>query len=302
MREIGLVFAVCIVIVSGMFVHHIGSIGTTDDRDRMPHFHLQTALPAVEAREKAVYAIAAQPFNASLFRDIAATFALYGEIQFINESYMPSTYMTEGTGNKVLEYHLPTGAWIYVNPSRAYHPTENEDIPSDEEARHIAESFLKKQGFWAKDIHFWKTEYKLQGKGVKNGNIISEEVFAKRMYFTRDLDGMMLRGVGAKCCVTVASGGDIVSFIQPMHEYRKIGMTSIMSPKAAFEKLEQGIDVRGKTRARFEGRDIDIQNVSLCYHVESLLKNSSPVTPCYVFEGMFHDNGNTFRAFVDATI
>jgi hypothetical protein len=230
---------------------------------------------------------------------IGMKFGLTGEPEFVDNDVFPSTYIITGDDGKLLRYHMQTGVWKYIS-NEAY-PTvyEEPNLPNDSEAVGIAESFLKENGFWSDDIAFSKVRYQTQSTHLKEtGEVIDEWVIAKEVYFGKQLDNLVI--IGDKASVTIIGGGSVAAFTQSTRAFQTIGNASLITPEKAFENLQEGKGIRCRCRTVYADRDIDIENIYLCYYIDSILEDTGPIVPCYAFEGKFCDDGEGFSTFVNA--
>lgn len=265
-----------------------------------PNFHLEADFPSLDSDQVTLYKIVPDDYNPSRFKNIESKFGLTGEPEFIGNEITPDTYVIRKDG-KTLEYHEQTGIWNYVSDEAYPMVSRQPNLPSNSEARDIAESFLKENGFWSDKMVFFHVAYSFQRIGKKStGEIIEEFILTKKVCFKLMMDGIELGGVGSKCRVTVGEGGKIVAFMLPTRTFESVGTVSLIPPDKAFENLQQGRGIRSLPRTNFADREITITNISFCYYVESLLEDPGNIALCYKYEGKFCDNGEDFLAYANA--
>jgi hypothetical protein len=263
------------------------------------NYTITAEIPILDNPQTKVYKIVPNEFNSSWFNDIADTFDISGEAEIVTNSRLTDTYVLKDS-SKSLEYRIPTGIWSYTS-NQAFPSVKQQPIlPDDEEAKYIAENFLKENGFWSENMTYSNILYSYQRKCNKTTEeIIEEFVIAKTVCFEKTLEGIKLGGVGSKCMVRLGENGTIISFLQPTRTYKLNTSASVITAVNALENFKNRGGIRSLHRTRYSGRNVTITNITFCYYVDSLLKEPSILNLCYKYIGEFQD-GEDFLVYADA--
>jgi len=289
---------ICIItIVALPFVSNVLPISHTQFKQpTAPKFHLDIKLSDTP-KTCTIYEILPAEMEMGHLERVAKNIGM----SIIEKKSLPDKYLLMSNNKEALEYYLETGVLTYTNSEKAYPTTYSKpDLPDDASTIQIAETFLKNNDFWRDNILFYRIGYNVQGIAKKStGEVIDEWVVVKKVFYEEILGGVPVKGVGGKLFVSVGENGKVVSFIYSIRKYKPIGEIKIISPLKAFYKLQNGEGIMIKDRVVYEGKDIVINNCSLCYYIPLLTENKG-MAICYEFRGYLEDTKNPFRIFVNA--
>ncbi len=261
-------------------------------------FHLGCELPPGVEGELSSYRVVPYNLSTEEFLQMARVLGLNGTPS-PHPDYPGYILVVEQEGYmRSLEYFSETGVFAYSDERVSYptSPPPQESIPMVEEAREIAEEFMRRWGFWQDNMTPASTGSTTMGVGGKGGEGGQEWVLSRSVSFTEHLEGYPLGGAGAKVSVTVGADGEIGGFILPRRSYIATGVVNTISPEEAYRKLKIGEQMDGLILA--EG-DVYIKEVYPAYYLSTILEDPREILPCYVFEGVLED-GEEVQFYVSA--
>ncbi|RLF57102.1 MAG: hypothetical protein DRN27_08405 [Thermoplasmata archaeon] len=265
-------------------------------------FHINADNPLDEMKMNSIpcYEIVPMKFDEIHFKQVGKSLGLNGDIEQILENNILDTYVIK-SGGKELEYYPQTGVWIFSSDEAFPIVTNQPDLPSDEDAVKKAIAYLKENGLWSDDFTYSHITYDYQRKLDKITDEIFEEfIITKKVCFNREIDGIELAGVGSKCRVTLGEGSEVVAFIQPQQKYQEIkGDFELIQPEKALENFKFGRGIQSVPRTNLVNETVNIEDISLCYFIDTLINEPGMVRPGFIFRGTFVQ-GNEFKVFTDA--
>ena len=182
--------------------------------------------------------------------------------------------------NKVLSFYKNTGTILYGDFSKLHRPEYKPKLPELDEARKIAEEYLKENKWKPENAifddistnSFEKIEGKKREKRSNWDNNIS-------VNFRYALDQLKTYGPGAKIEVNIGNEGSIIGLFKATPSYYKHAEYPTHTQKDMEEIL------RWKLGIPLEGLKID--DAKLVYHAESCVEWRRFLQPTYVFDMVY---------------
>lgn len=181
--------------------------------------------------------------------------------------------------------------WLGVDPR-----DRPVNLPSDEEARKIAETFLISHDLMPEGAVYSGVTH---GEGFASSaakNISTATYKDTKVLFTDTLSNLSVSGSGTS--VTVGGGGDILMVCKRWRETEPYKEFEILSPKEAIEALKQ----TGIVTAVSEPTRATIDKMKLCYYASPPGDDQPYLKPTYYFSGTVEgEKGNgTFFQYIPA--
>jgi hypothetical protein len=187
---------------------------------------------------------------------------------------------------------------VFYSVLEKMHPvvTSQPDLPSDDDAVKIAQSFLAERNLLPPDAKLDKVVADKQ-----NGYNTVLQVVASGRY----INGIPIVGPGNKLSVYVGEKGEVVGFLKAWKDVEiSKKAVNIKTAETAFDDMKKGNVI-------FATPDVDnidivnIKDVYIAYWVESETQEQDSALPVYVFKGEYvYDNSQIFpfTAYVQATV
>jgi hypothetical protein len=165
-----------------------------------------------------------------------------------------------------------------------------ENLPSDEEARKIANSFLKERGLLPDGAVVGGTKHrKVYGSnGNRTQTVDWEDIL---VYYTRELDGMNVEGTQFE--VEVGGHGDIIRFFSNWKDYQAIGEYPIITRDSSINILKQ--KGTSATSGPEKPDTVSINDIYLAYETTAVAYKEVYLEPVYVFKGEALKNGTAVK-------
>jgi hypothetical protein len=218
-----------------------------------------------------VYEMENIEINSETVQKLAKQFNLDGKIQISNDVLLIAQE------KKVFTIYKNTGAFWYNDFSKLSHPDYKPELPSDEEARKIATSYLKK--------HKWLPEGAIPDSVQRNQfEQVEGKENRKRMTqannvcvnFRFSIDNINTYGPGAKIKVFIGHKGEVIGLFnawRPIRKFNEFPTLSVKELEAVLtRKLGLPLD------------EIVVRGIKLAYYAESCVVNTRFIQPVYIFD------------------
>jgi len=242
-------------------------------------------------------------------------------------TFIFSTDVVENQNNDNIEYYYSSalGASISIqlkkdiisndDPSQSvpYYRVLNEDrdikalpdfmdpqnnIPSEEEAKIIADSYVKSHGGLPEDafIKYVEQQY-LEKINQKTGELVEKYPLVTEVNYARVVNGMEVTGLGDFIMVSIGEDGNVLCYMRTWRTLQEAGEIDIISSEQALTKLESG-QVIQKPVSPY--RDpLTIEEVSLGYYSEAIGEYQEFYMPVWIFKGT-DSKGENIKITVEA--
>ncbi len=172
-----------------------------------------------------------------------------------------------------------------------------ENLPTDEECRTIAESFLISHGLMPEGAVF--SSVSQGGKGTFSNHSGGTPIVTyedRDVFFSDTLSGYPVAGSGIR--VTVGGGGDILEITKRWRDAEPYKEFAILSPEEAIEDLKQ----TGVVTVVSSPKKAVVDEVKLCYYATPPGTEQPYLKPAYSIRGTVEgENGTgTFFQYVPA--
>jgi hypothetical protein len=224
------------------------------------------------------------------FTDMAENLEINGEIEENLRSLM-----IKGDPYKI-RVGIESGVITYDNTTQQ--PGYDEDylnkyLPSDEEARKIADNFLDSHNIRPKDAEFYNVThdigYFISGDGqveVKNSDVIN-------VWYIRDIDDYQV--LTDKMYVQIDVHGTIQHMFIEWNGYEPYREYPVISPEEATEYLKKtGLVIRGEVKNPVKA---NVTKISIGYIAETQSMRLPYLIPVYVLEGVVQGEEGTSGSF-----
>ncbi len=306
---IGLIVTAMLVVSSFGIVANFDNTDTCCSQDSTPVMRavrgfsdatriiFKTEFPELD-EELTVYKLIPDIFDQGTLKGLGRIFDIEGDTRYVdrqNEIMSDKYVLTDES--KTLEYFEDIGRWHYVDSEKAYPTVSSQpDIPTDQKSREIAENFLKSHNLWSENLEFTHVAENTQGTfDTTTSKIIEEYTITKKIYFSKDLNGLSIVGAGGKCYVTIGENEEVVAFSFPAQQFKKVETAKVISPDQAIAKSDNVLSI---TRTSYENRTAIITDIYTCYYVGPTVENKGLVYPCYNLVGYFEDSNERFSAAI----
>ncbi|MDN7023543.1 hypothetical protein FGU65_01275 [Methanoculleus sp. FWC-SCC1] len=181
-----------------------------------------------------------------------------------------------------LYYYTNSGAFQYIIPAKAYpYATDRQpDLPSDEEARAIATTYLKERGLFPADVYF---EYVKIGSSCENRSPTSVTVYnlTKHVHFIKKIQDLRVHTAGIT--VSIGENGEVVAVSNSLREFdpKPVRDVKIITPEQAYQRLSAGDVMIQPLQEDYD--KIVVTNISLGYWMETQTEPQEYIVPVYVF-------------------
>jgi hypothetical protein len=187
---------------------------------------------------------------------------------------------------------------LFKNGGQRFTDTERSDspngidiaanLPSDADAKIIAEKFLKERDLLPPDAEFGHLQHR-QAFIVSNHppTVSWEDIL---IYYHRHLNG--LKVIGTQYEIEVGAHGDIIAYFTNWKGYSPAGEYKVKPLKTAFEELQQ----KGVSVGMDKPDTVSIDSAYLAYHTEALAFPEDYLEPVWVFEGEALVNGTAIQS------
>jgi hypothetical protein len=198
-------------------------------------------------------------------------------------SETPEKFVIED-GPRIMEHFKESGAIWYGDKSKTGMKLEAE-LPSKEEVKSTAETFLKRQDLLPEEAYFkevdettfTKLELRKGGKEEETSFVTTE----RHVHYGFKLEGIPVVGAGAKIKVTIGDKGEVLRVFKCWREVEKHQELPVLKPEEALEELQKS-DAFADLK---EDSKVTIKNAYLAYYTRSATEPQDYVFPVYVFKG-----------------
>ncbi len=172
-----------------------------------------------------------------------------------------------------------------------------DDLPSEEEARTIAEGYIESHeglpdGAVLKDI---QSQY--LGK-VTNGEEVERIPLLTEVTYGRIIDGMPVVGPGDFILVCVGENGKILAYLKTWRNLEEAGQTNIITVNDAIAELEKGKTIETPI-SPYRGT-ITIDDIYLGYYSKPAGEKQEFYEPVWIFDG-FDSKGEYVNMVIEAS-
>ncbi|RXE55404.1 hypothetical protein ABH15_11700 [Methanoculleus taiwanensis] len=226
-------------------------------------------------------------------RRIGNLFGVSGDVRGPRTSSGEAKIVDDSKGSaEIFYYYTNSGAFRYSIPDKEYPntPDRQPDLPSDEEARVIAVTYLKERGFLPEDVH---VEGVRIGCSYESSTLTSQTVYTltKQVSFFKEIQGLQVyhAGVGA----TIGENGEVVSAGSSLREFdpKPVHDVKIVTPEQAYQRLSSGNVMIQPLPWEYD--KIVVTNISLGYWMETKTEPQKYIVPVYVFSCTATWNGKS---------
>lgn len=215
--------------------------------------------------------------------------------------------LNEDETEHLLVYEKSGGMFYSVLDKMNPVVTSQPDLPSDEEAVQIAQSFLAERNLLPPDAKLDKVVADTQIEAEKSTGKVLEEyrTVLQVMSSGRSVNGIPIVGPGNKLSVYVGEKGEVVGFLKVWRDVEVSKDTvNIKTAENAFEDMRKRNALFVTTDANTINK-VNIKNVYIAYWMEPATEGQDSALPVYVFEGDSvndHSQVSPFTAYVQATV
>ncbi|HOI58707.1 MULTISPECIES: hypothetical protein [unclassified Methanoculleus] len=166
-----------------------------------------------------------------------------------------------------------------------------ENIPTDEECRKIAESFLTSHGLMPEGAAYSGVSH---GEGFFSNSTDGTSIQTYKdtcVHFTDTLSGYPVAGSGIY--VTVGGGGDVLKVGKRWRDAEPYKDFAILSPEAAIEELKQ----TGVVTTIGSPKKAVVEEVKLCYYASPPRDEQPYLKPTYYIHGTVEGENETGTFF-----
>ena len=172
-----------------------------------------------------------------------------------------------------------------------------ENLPTDEECRKIAESFLTSHDLMPEGAVF--SSVSQGGKGIFSNHSGDAPIVTyedRDVHFTDTLSGLRVAGSGTR--VTIGGGGGIFEITRRWRDAEPYKEFPILSPEEAIEELKQ----TGVVTTVSSPKGAVVEEVKLCYYATPPGTEQPYLKPTYYFRGTVEGENETgtFYQYVPA--
>ena len=227
-------------------------------------------VPERAVRNLRIYEAERRETPPEVARQLAKRFDLDGEIESHEDLHLIRQ------GKRVLVTYRKSGAFLFGDFARLYHPDYEPELPDEDEAREIAVSFLRENEWWPEGAVLAGVERgefeRAEGREREKRSVQANHIC---VHFRFSLDSIETYGPGAKVKVYVGHGGEVIGLF---HAARKL------HPYAEFAPLSRGeLEEVLSRKLGIPLRGILLRQAMLAYMAESPVLDSRFVQPVYVF-------------------
>lgn len=173
------------------------------------------------------------------------------------------------------------------------------NIPSEEEAKIIADSYVKSHGGLPEDafIKYVEQQY-LEKRNQKTGELVEKYPLVTEVNYARIVNGMEVVGLGDFIMVSIGEDGNVLCYMRTWRTLQEAGGIDIISSEQALTKLESGQIIQKPVSPY---RDpLTIEEASLAYYSEAIGEYQEFYMPVWVFKGT-DSKGENIEITVEAT-
>jgi len=240
-----------------------------------------------------VYRTVPPDTSAEEIRRIGNLFGVSGDVKGPQTSNGEAKIVDDSKGSaERFYYYTNSGAFRYSIPEKEYPntPDRQPNLPSDEEARVIAATYLKERGLLPEDVHFEEVRI---GCSYESSTLTSHTVYTltKQVSFIKEIQGLQVYHAGVG--VTIVENGEVVSAGSTLRKFdpKPVRDVKIVTPEQAYQRLSSGDVVIQPLSEDYD--KIVVTNISLGYWMETKTEPQKYIVPVYVFSCDASWDGNT---------
>lgn len=190
-------------------------------------------------------------------------------------------------GDRIMTIDPLVGTWDCIDQAKmwAVAPEKQSSIPSDEDARRIAEEAIRRLGLNREDLVFAAVKpATLSPLGVEDGALgEGAQIVSKQVYFRKVVDNLPVEG-SARVVVGVGADGEIVGVINNMKLQIPDQTVAIKGFETVLEEARRG---GGQTSIPSNTVKAVLSGIKLAYYEGGGGLESQPfLQPVYVLEGV----------------
>ncbi|MBC8274301.1 MAG: anti-sigma factor [Chloroflexi bacterium] len=273
-------------------------------------FTAKTALSA-KPGQAPVYEIQSAGVTTESVTALGRRLGFSGEARFIDGGAKIAMFDGEGEDMRELTVWTASGAIEYgfVEPDKLY-PPYTPDLPSQEEAEHIAYDFLEQADLLPPGYEdFAKVEGEtkaIAGGSYSVGEKYTEETAQQApaywlISFPYPVDDTWTTGPGSKIEVSIGDGGEVAGLLWAWRQMTPVYTESIISQKQAYQHLIQG---EGSLDVPLDCEQVVVEDVQLKYWINPPSEKQDYAVPVYEFKGQCLDKSGRhledFTAWTEA--
>jgi len=221
--------------------------------------------------------------SAEEIRRIGKLFGVSGDVKGPQTSNGEAKIVDDSKGSaERFYYYTNSGAFRYSIPDKKYPntPDRQPNLPSDEEARVIAATYLKERGLLPEDVHFEEVRI---GCSYESSTLTSHTVYTltKQVSFVKEIQGLQVYHAGVG--VTIGENGEVVGAGSTLRKFdpKPVRDVKIVTPEQAYQRLSSGDVVIQPLSEDYD--KIVVTNISLGYWMETKTEPQKYIVPVYVF-------------------
>ncbi|WP_165077313.1 hypothetical protein [Methanogenium sp. MK-MG] len=228
-------------------------------------------------------------------REIAEIFSLEGDISTMGSGILQIKNTSKEPDERI-EVFINSGGFRYTIPDKMFPTVDHQpDLPSDDEAKVIAETYCADRGLLPEGDCFNQVSvYFSQGAWDAGKEISSYNVTLAAQCRQTIND---LPTIGGATTVYIGEGGEVVGVTKKSRELEEkpVRYSNIISPEQATKELAAGNDVITPLEGNYD--KVTITDISLAYWIEPLVSSQEYVYPVYVFSGTAEGNGESYPVY-----
>jgi len=173
-----------------------------------------------------------------------------------------------------------------------------DNIPTEDEAIQIAESFIMDNGGLPKDAYLERVEQGyMEKRNYKTDELIEKRPMETRVNYERKINGYDVIGPGDSIAISIGEDGKILGYMWTWRTLEEAGEIEILSSEEAITKLENGqlMEIPISPYAN----PLTIEEASIAYYSEVMGEYQQYYTPVWIFSGI-DANGDSLHIAVDA--
>ncbi|MFC4769848.1 hypothetical protein [Effusibacillus consociatus] len=239
-------------------IEHIEPTGLSSDTTEVPVFKTK---PVINPTEKA--------------KTLATRFNLKDYKTSENERSI--SLVSEDSS---IEFFKNSGSFVYLKKVK---PEDPSNLPSLEQAKSLANSFVKSLGYndYAVSKVAEEKRYNPISKGKENEVTVGINVF-----FSKKLKNMEIYG-GDRIEIDFGSNGEITKAFFLTRDYEESNLEKTISPQEAFDRARKG---NGAVYTESSAKHAVINKSSIAYWTAPAPEFQKDVIPVYIFEGTTDEN------------
>ena len=199
-------------------------------------------------------------------------------------------------GGKMLRVHSATGSVMFMDTTKMGTPTPKA-LPTAAVGGASADKFAHDNALLPPEASQASVETVNLFTGSKRGGTPTSTPVEMQVNYHFALNGKPVLGPGAKVCVFLGQGGEVVGFNKYWRNVTQGRQVTTRTGSAAFSELQRS--PRFMARAGVLAvKQVRITKMTACYWAEDIGRGAMEVAPAYVFEGNYQTVDGNIIPFV----